>query len=424
MDRVILHVDMNSFYASVEQSEHPELRGKPIAVAGKEEVRHGIILTKSKEAKVWGVKTAEAIWEARRKCPELIVVPPDYKLYKKYSLLARQIYYQYTDLVEPFGLDECWLDVTGALSLHGGEARLVADEISERVKAELGCTVSIGISWNKVFAKFGSDLRKPDAITEVTRDNYRKIVWRAPVGDLLYVGRQTERKLKWHGIDTIGKLAAASDPFLSRTFGIVGFTLRSFARGEDGSAVKAYDLSSQDVCRTIKSFGNGLTAPHDIYERDDAKALLWLISESVSQRLREAHERASCVSIGVRYGDDLSGYSRQATLPHPIASTRSVATVACGLLESNEDFSYGRLERPIRALHVRASHLVAEQDCPAALFGSSEDSLVRLDCAIDSLRSRFGNTIVRRGVEFLDQSIEGLDIKGENTVHPVSYFHD
>ena len=156
-ERIIMHVDMNTFYASVEQAEHPKLRGKPVVVAGKEELRHGIVLTKSQEAKAYGIKTAEALWEARAKCPD--------PLYKKYSTLARDIYYQYTDLVEPFGLDENWLDLTGSIHLHGGQPRVVAEEISERIRAELGVTVSIGLSWNKIFAKFGSDFEKPDAIT-------------------------------------------------------------------------------------------------------------------------------------------------------------------------------------------------------------------------------------------------------------------
>ena len=179
-DRIILHSDMNSFYASVEQAENPQLHGKPVVVAGKEELRHGIVLTKSVETKKWGIKTAETLWSARQKCPDLIVLSPRYKLYRRYSELARSIYYQYTDLVEPFGLDECWLDITGSVALHGGDPLLVANEISERVKAELGCTVSIGLSWNKIFAKFGSDLKKPDAITRITRFNYRDLVWKAP----------------------------------------------------------------------------------------------------------------------------------------------------------------------------------------------------------------------------------------------------
>ena len=424
MDRSILHVDMNSFYASVEQAEHPELRGLPVAVAGKPEVRHGIILAKSAEAKRCGVRTAEAIWEARRKCPGLVVVPPDYRLYRRYSEMAREVYYQYTDLVEPFGLDECWLDVTGALSLHGGRALGVAREVSERTKAELGCTVSVGVSWNKVFAKFGSDYEKPDAVTEVARGNYRELVWSAPVEDLLYVGPATRRKLNAYGIRTIGELAHASDAFLKRRLGAVGLTIRAFARGEDASPVKPYDPEARDVARTVKSYGNGLTAPHDIASESDAKALLWMLSESVAQRLREGGARCRCVAVGVRYADDLSGYGRQAALPRPTASTSGVARAAWSLLERSEPFRQGPLERPLRALHVRALALVPADGAQMPLFETGDERRERLDAAVDGLRRRYGNTAVRRGIELADASIAGLDIKGENTVHPVGYFHD
>lgn len=421
VDRTILHSDMNSFYASVEQAENPELRGKPVVVAGKEELRHGIVLTKSVEAKAYGIQTAEALWQARAKCPDLIVLPPRYRLYRHYSEMARAIYYQYTDLVEPFGLDECWLDITGSLALHGGDALVVAREISERIKAELGCTVSIGVSWNKIFAKFGSDYKKPDAITCITRENYRDIVWNAPVRDLLYVGPATERKLHASGIETIGQLADTSDAYLKRRFGKVGFVLRSFARGEDATPVKPYDPWTKTVDRVVKSYGNGLTAPHDITAYADAKALLWMLSESVAQRMREDGVRARTVSIGVRSGIDLGGYSCQTKLEKPSAATRLVAQAAWALLVSSQPIDE---THPIRALHVRASDLV---EPPAheqlSLLESSEPDWEGLDRNIDELRRRFGNTCIVRGSELLDESLTGLDIKSENTVHPVSYFH-
>ena len=421
MDRNILHVDMNSYYASVEQAENPELRGKPIAVAGKEELRHGIVLTKSVEAKPYGIKTGEALWEARKKCPDLIVLPPNYGLYKHYSRLAHDIYYQYTDLVEPFGLDECWLDITGSLPLHGGNAQLVAHEISERVKAELGITVSIGISWNKIFAKFGSDYRKPDAITPITRDNYRQIVWESPVRDLLYVGPATERKLHSAGYFTIGDLAHAGDYYLQHRFGKVGFYLRTFARGEDPSPVKAFDPTRHNVDRTIKSFGNGLTAPHNIEALSDAKALLWLLSESVAQRLREGFFRARTVSIGVRSQLDLSGYERQVPLPHPSAATRDIADTAWELLLASQPIDE---DHPIRALHVRATNLVPVTSIEQLeLFDSGTRRAEQLDFAIDGLRGRFGNKCVIRGTELVDDTLSSLDIKAENTVHPIGYFH-
>ena len=421
MDRIILHSDMNSFYASVEQAEQPRLRGKPIVVAGKEELRHGIVLTKSIEAKAYGIQTAEALWQARAKCPDLIVLPPRYKLYRRYSQMARAIYYQYTDLVEPFGLDECWLDVTGSLALHGGDALIVAREISERIKAELGCTVSIGVSWNKIFAKFGSDYKKPDAITSITRGNYRTVVWEAPVRDLLYVGPATERKLHAYGIRTIGQLAAASDEYLQRRFGKIGFVLRTFARGQDATPVKPYDPLMRDVQREVKSYGNGLTAPHPITSAADARALIWLLSESVAQRMRADGMCARTVAIGVRSDLDLSGYGCQAKLDRPSAATRHVAQTAWALLAAREQFGE---HNPIRALHVRASDLVEVPDPrQLTLFEASEPDWEGLDLCIDELRRRFGNTCIVRGTELLDESLAGLDIKDENTVHPVGYFH-
>ena len=421
MDRIILHSDMNSFYASVEQAERPELRGRPVVVAGKEELRHGIVLTKSIEAKRYGIKTAEALWQARAKCPDLIVLPPRYDVYRRYSELARAIYYQYTDLVEPFGLDECWLDITGSLHLHGGDAMVVAREISERVKAELGCTVSIGVSWNKIFAKFGSDYKKPDAITCITRRNYRDIVWNAPARELLYVGPATERKLHASGIDTIGALAHASDAYLQRRFGKIGFVLRTFARGEDTTPVKPYDPAMRDVARIVKSYGNGLTAPHPITNRADAQALIWLLAESVAQRMREDGVRARTISIGVRNDTDLSGYGCQVKLPRATAATCHVADAAWALLCLREPFDD---EHPLRALHVRASDLIEPEPYEQLrLFGDEGPDWEGLDRCIDEVRRRFGNKAVVRGVELVDESLAGVDIKGENTVHPVGYFH-
>lgn len=421
--RVIFHSDMNSFYASVEQAERPELRGLPLVVGGHEELRHGIVLAKSAQAKAAGVKTGEALWEARAKCPGLVVVPPRYEVYQAYSAMARRIYYQYTDLVEPFGLDEAWLDLTGSLSLAGGDAVRAATEISGRVKAELGCTVSIGVSWNKIFAKFGSDYRKPDAVTLITRGNYRERVWRAPASELLYVGHATRAKLHSSGIDTIGDLALSSPELLRRRLGKIGLVLRTFARGEDATPVKPYDAVKNEVDRTVKSFGNGLTAPHDIASEADAKALIYLLSESVAQRLREGRFRASTVSIGVRNAQDLASYSRQTTLRRATNVTGCIARTAWDLLAANEPLDESH---PLRGLHVRASNL-EPMDAPQQLelpFDMRLRMLEDLDETIDELRRRFGNTCIRRGSELLDESLLDLDIKKENVVHPVGYFYD
>ncbi len=423
MDRSILHADMNCFYASVEQHLNPELRGIAMAVAGDPERRNGIILAKSREAKAMGVKTGEAIWQARGKCPGLVVVPPHYDQYMRYSRLAKRIYYDYTDLVEPFGLDESWLDVTGSLSLFGGSEMLVAQEISERVKAELGLTVSVGVSWNKVFAKFGSDEDRGDGVVHITRGNYRSTVWPFPVRELLYVGRATERKLHGVGICTIGELAQAPEQMLRRMLGKVGVMLRGFANGMDSSLVKPMGAGGE-TARSAKSVGNGLTAPHDIVDRESAKALVYLLAESVAQRLREMRMRAKLVSVSVRDAQDLLSYTRQAPLPCPSNITSEIAGAAFRLLESNEPLDRSH---PLRSLGVRASRLET-MDAPVqlGLFGDGQKrvEMEKLDFAIDSLRNRFGNSCVRRLAECSDESMADLDIKRDNVVHPVGFFSD
>lgn len=422
MDRVIFHSDCNCFYASVEMHRHPELRGTAMCVGGDVEMRHGIVLAKSPRAKAAGVKTGEALWEARAKCPGLIVVPPDYRTYIRYSNLARRIYYDYTSQVEPFGLDECWLDVTGSLHLFGGSARLIAEEISERIKAELGITVSIGVSWNKVFAKFGSDADTGDGIDVIGRDTYRDKVWPRPVQDLIYVGPATKRKLNGVGIFTVGELAQADSRMLRRLLGKMGGVLKSFANGWDTSPVKELDPHRADVVREIKSIGNGLTAPHDITSRQDAKALVYLLAESVAQRLRECGLKAGTVGIGVRDARTLAGYTRQRRLRSPTCITSEICGTAFGLLSDNEPLDE---THPLRALHVRASSLVpAWGPVQLDLFGDEERRcrLQRLDGAVDDLRRRFGNRCVRRLTELSDESIAGLDIKADNVVHPVGYF--
>ena len=421
-DRVIFHSDCNCFYASVEMHRRPELRGTAMCVGGHEESRHGIVLAKSPLAKAAGVKTGEALWQARQKCPGLVVVPPDYRAYQRYSRLARRIYYDYTNQVEPFGLDESWLDVTGSVRLFGGDARLMAEEISERVKAELGITVSIGVSWNKVFAKFGSDADSGDGIDFITRENYREKVWPLPVRELIYVGRATERKLNGAAVFTIGELANASDAMLATRLGKMGGILKAFARGEDVSPVKVMDPDAADVWREVKSVGNGLTAPHDIACVSDAKALIYLLAESVAQRLRELRMRAHTIGIGVRDAKTLGGYVRQRRLRLATCITAEIASCAFGLLLENEPLDAGH---PLRALHVRASGLEPfEQVQQPTLFHNEERRVAaeRLDMAIDDLRRRFGNSCVRRVAELTDESLTGLDIKADNVIHPVGFF--
>lgn len=420
-ERVVMHIDMNAFYASVAQHLDPRLRGLPVAVAGDPKRRSGIILAKSREAKACGVKTAEAIWQAREKCPGLVVVPPDYDAYKRYSRLARMIYYDYTDLVEPFGLDESWIDVTGSLALFGGDAMLVAEEISGRVKSELGLTVSVGVSWNKVFAKLGSDTDPGDGIVAITRENFREVAWPMAASEMIYVGPATERKLRAAGYETIGDLAHAGDHFLKHRLGKIGLMLRAFANGLDASPVRPMDPAKADVDYEVKGIGNGLTAPRDLVCEADVKALVWLLSESVAQRMRESRLRCRTVSVGVRRAGDLSGYSRQTTLGTPTCLTGDVANLAMGLIRANQPLDE---DHAIRAIHVRATNL-SPMDAPVQhdLFGDAEavERLERLDLAIDALRARFGNRCVHRAVELTDEVMGSLDVKRDNTVHPVGF---
>ncbi|MEF2654991.1 MAG: DNA polymerase IV [Eggerthellaceae bacterium] len=421
--RAILHSDINCCYAQIECQANPELRDKPVVVGGDEEARHGIVLAKNLLAKKWGISTAETLRDARRKCPELVVVPPDYRLYMKVSSLARRIYYDYSDCIEPFGPDEAWIDVSGTQRCLGLSSIEIACEISERMKAELGITVSVGVSWNKIFAKFGSDYKKPDAVTAIDEDNYQDIVWKAPVRELLYVGAATERKLHSSGICTIGDLAHATDHYLQHSLGKMGFMLRAFARGEDATDVKPLDRASCDVDREVKSYGNGITFPRDIEDEQTARAVIWMLAESVAQRMREGRARARTIAIGVRSADDLTSYTRQAGAPLPTNITGEVARIAWRLLRDTEPLDD---TRPLRGLCVRASNLVpAGDELQLMLFDPLPRRTERegLDAAIDELRRRFGNNCVVWGPQAQDPTAWKLDAKRDNVVHPVSFFH-
>ncbi|HHW93911.1 MAG TPA: DNA polymerase IV [Clostridiaceae bacterium] len=410
-DRVILHVDQNSFYASVEMLRSPALRNVPCAVAGDPVNRHGIILAKNQIAKRAGVKTAETIWEAKQKCPDLILVPPDYACYLYYSRLARKLYSEYTDRVEPFGIDECWLDLTGCPRDDG---YAVAEELRRRVKEELGLTVSIGVSWNKIYAKLGSDLKKPDAVTTITRDNYLDVVYPLPVEELLYVGRATKRKLRRIGVRTIGELAALEPAYLRSVFGVVGLSLHIFATGLDETAVAKAEKEIP-----VKSVGNSLTTHHDLYTEQEIKAVTYMLSESVTSRLRDAGMAARTVQISVR-DYQLFNFERQAPLPFPTQLCAEIAPVATGLIL--EHFERGQ---KIRSLGVRACNLIPVSRLKQQTYLEQEvkrEAMLRLEETIDDLRGRYGGLSVRRGISLVDRSLTEHDIKRENVIHPVGFF--
>lgn len=413
MERTILHVDMNCFYASVEMLHHPELEGQPLAVGGDPEARHGIVLTANYIAKRCGVKTGMALWQARQACPEIVFVPPRMDLYLRFSDMAREIYSEYTDKIEPYGIDEAWLDVTESTGIKGDGLK-IAQEISSRIKYELGVTVSIGVSWNKIFAKLGSDYKKPDAVTSFHRGNYQKIVWQLPVSDLLYVGRQTDKKLKKVGIHMIGELAQADERFLESYLGKMGLVLWSFANGYDSDpvCVEGYEAP-------VKSIGNSTTTPRDLENDLDVWLILMALSESVSARLRKHGFKCNVVEISIR-DNGLYSITRQRKLNQPTNITDEIAKTAFQIFQD----SY-RWEHPIRSLGVRGSDLVME-DIPIQLdlFAdqAKREKQEKMDRAVDEIRRRYGYFSVQRAAMYQDKMLSHLDA-GTHTVHPHSYFH-
>ena len=413
MDRIILHSDCNCFYASVEMLHHPEMAGKPLAVGGDPEARHGIVLTANYIAKKKGVKTGMALWQARQACPDLIFVPPRMDLYLRFSRMAREIYLEYTDQVENFGCDEAWLSVEKSRSIKG-DGMTIAKEISERIKKELGITVSIGVSWNKIFAKLGSDYKKPDAITLISRENFKDIVWPLPASDLLYVGRSTERKLSKVGIHTIGELANADPEYLHVLLGKMGLVLNAFANGLDDSPVTTDGYNAP-----VKSIGNSTTTPRDLTTDIDVKIILMALSESVSARLRKNGFRAGVVEISIR-DDELFSFTRQMKLKSPTNITNEIMGAAFGLFQKHYNW-----EHPIRSLGVRGSSLTLDHiPVQLSLFMDEElrEKQEKLDQMTDEIRRRFGYFSIQRAFMREDERLSGLDA-ATHTVHPVGYFH-
>ncbi len=413
MERTILHSDMNCFYASVEMLHHPELVGKPLAVGGDPEARHGIVLTANYIAKKSGVKTGMALWQAKQGCPEIIFVPPRMDLYLRFSRMAQEIYSEYTDLREPFGIDESWLDVSASTSIKG-DGMKIANEISKRIKHELGVTVSIGVSWNKIFAKLGSDYKKPDAITEFSRENYKNLAWNLPAGDLIYVGRSTNKKLQTLGIKTIGELANTEPAILERRLGKMGLVLHTFANGWDETPVCVEGYQAP-----IKSIGNSTTTPRDLVNDLDVKIILMALSESVASRLRENGFQCKVVEISIR-DNELYHFSRQCKLKRPTNITDEIVQAAYRLFKDNY-----RWEHPIRSLGVRGCDLVSD-DMPYQLdlFMSEQkrEKLEKMDQVVDEIRARFGYQSIQRAFVYQDKLLAQLNAR-EHTVHPQGYFH-
>lgn len=391
-DRIILHCDLNCFFASVELLEKPALQNVPVAVCGDPSSRHGIILAKNEPAKKMGVQTAETVWQARQKCPHLILLPPHHSLYADYSRRVNTIYGQYTDLVEPFGIDESWLDVTGSLHLFGGNARQLADGIRARLRQELGLTISVGVSFNKVFAKLGSDYKKPDATTVISRENWRDIVWPLPVGDLLFVGRAAKRTLAQFGVETIGQLAACKPEMLEQLMGKAGIQLYRYANGLDDAPVRPQHEQEQ-----VKSVGNSTTFPENLTRWEQVRSGLQMLSDSVAGRLRQQGLYCGGVAVGVRDAQ-FRTVSRQMRLPGPTHLMRDIYTAALELTGQ-----IWKAPTPIRLLSVTALYITDSADSYQQLDLLAGDAPRRdqrqeqLESAMDAIRGKYGRDAISFG---------------------------
>lgn len=428
MSRTILHSDCNCFYASVELLHHPDLRGKPVAVGGDPEARHGIVLTADYTAKRHGVKTGMALWQAKQVCQDITFLPPRMDLYLRFSKMAQEIYAEYTDKREPYGIDESWLDVTDSVSIKGDGYR-IAQEISNRMKKELGITVSVGVSFNKIFAKLGSDYKKPDAITTINKDEYKEKAWPLPVSDLLYVGSATNKKLYSMGILTIGDLARTDETLLVRRLGKMGSILWAFANGYDDSPVKMENTSAP-----VKSVGNSTTTPKDMETDEDVKIVLYILAESVAARLRENGFRCRTVEISIR-DKDLFHFSRQMKLKNASNITREIAEAGYKLYKENYRLPANEKElknstpeyyqKPLRSIGIRGTDLVTDYFWEQLdLFTDPQfrEKQMKMDEAVDIIRKRFGFYSIQRGLMYRDRILSACDAKSDHTVHYHGYF--
>ena len=406
MDRVILHCDLNSFYASVELLSRPELRALPVAVCGDPESRKGIILAKNEPAKAFGVKTAETIWQARQKCPDLILLPPHHDRYREFSRVINEIYGQYTDLVEPFGIDESWLDITGSMHLFGGDAAGIADGIRERIKRELGLTLSVGVSFNKVFAKLGSDYKKPDATTLIPPDRWQEIVWPLPVGAMLFAGPAAQKALRQYGVKTIGGLAAMDPALPEQLLGKLGRQLWEYANGLDRTPVR-----SQYEKEPVKSVGNSFTFREDLTTREQLRRGAAMLCDSVAGRLRAQGLYCGAVAVGMK-DPAFRTVSRQKHLSHSTHLRGELLEAAMELIDKMWKPSV-----PVRLLSVTALALTdgletyEQTDLLAPRQSEAYDKQERLEQAVDGIRKKYGGGAISFG-EAAGQTVHKEETQG------------
>ena len=414
--RSILHIDLDCFYASVEIMLNPRLKGKCVAVAGDPQKRHGIILAKSYESKGYGVKTAEAIWEARRKCPQLLILPARFPIYIEYANKVREIFLRYSDMLEPFGLDECWLDITGSLSYFKMSALQIAQQIQEVVMKELGLSVSIGIAWNKVISKFASDYNKPFGICEITSENMAAIFWSAPIEELLYVGRKTKIKYQNWGLYTIGDLA--NDTHFIKHFGYkVDRILQMWAQGIDDNQVHVFFEEQAEE----KSIGNSMTTPKDITCMEDVSIVVWTLAESIGLRLRKKQRQGKILAITLR-DTTLKSFTRRLTLTHATNSSEEIHLYAMQLIETNYDFYRDGF---LRSVGVSISGLNKEKEIwQMDLFKEQQKRKQRqdIDKTMDKIRARYGYFKVQRCISIVDDDFGKHDLASDHVIFPDAVF--
>ena len=398
--RTILHSDMNNFFASVECMLNPSLSGHPIAVCGDPERRHGIVLAKNYEAKKFGVKTGEALWQAKQKCPELMCVPPHYDKYEEISKAARALYSGYTDLVESYGLDECWLDVSASSRLFGDGVK-IADEIRDKMKRDLGVTASVGVSFNKVFAKLASDLKKPDATILIDRENFKEKIWHLPVSELLYIGRSATEKLNAYGITTIGHLALTPFEVLTLLFGKNGEMLWNFANGYDMSPVS--NIAAKSL---IKSVSCGNTSHRDLVTDNDIRAALFPLCSTVSTRLRKYGFFCKTVHVAVRDAE-LYTITRQKKLPFAGRTSSEIFKAAYDLFLRHHTSG-----KPVRSMSVTASDLIYTEEIQLSLDPDIMKMQRRefVESACDRINERYGKNTICRAIYLAEPELTSLHI--------------
>lgn len=376
-ERVIFHCDANSFYASVEIANNPELKDKPVAVAGNPEKRTGIILTRSTEAKKYGIKTGEAIWQAKQKCPNLICIAPNHKLYEEYSLKLRQIYEKYTDRVESFGIDECWLDMTDSLKFFG-DKKTVADAIRKEVRNTLGITISVGVSFGKLLAKLGSDLKKPDATTVLWLDNYKDIVYSLPIKEVIGIGNKLEYRYNKIGVYNLGDIVTIPDNILKKNFGILGLELKQKLLGNDNEIVRKSNENPPP-----KSIGNGTTTINDVYTRSEIKSVVIALTEEISTRLRNQNFNASSISVTLKTSD-FKYFNETTRLSFATNTASDLTKAVMNLLDTFWNYSPA-----IRSIRICTYNLTDSKETQLNMFsGNMKNS--KLNSALDQIRSKYG----------------------------------